>query len=72
MSRSVDERVVELRFDSDQFQKGAGDALNTIGKLDKGLKFEGVKESLSKVSSIFAKINLGSFGEAIDNISSKF
>ena len=72
MSRSVDERVVELRFDSDQFQKGAGDALNTIGKLDKGLRFDGVKENLSKVSSIFAKINLGSFGEAIDNISSKF
>lgn len=53
---SVDNRVVELEFDNDQFEKGVSTTLNTLDKL---------KESLSQKfdSSIFSGLN-----KSIDDI----
>ena len=48
MSKLVDERVVELRFDNSNFEKNTRQSMSTIQKLKASLNFSGVSNSLNK------------------------
>lgn len=72
MSRAIDEKVVELRFDNSQFESGAKTSLNTLDKLKQGLNFDSAQKSVGGLSSIFAKLNLGKVGEAVETVGSRF
>ena len=37
MSSVIDERVVQMSFDNDQFEKGVSQTINSLNKLDKTL-----------------------------------
>ncbi len=50
MSRSVDERIVALHFENQEFEKGAKDSIKTLEELKKSLDFNGVGESFEQVS----------------------
>ena len=39
MSRTIDERIVEMRFDNAQFEKNVATSMSTLDKLKKSLKF---------------------------------
>lgn len=53
MSKLVDERVVEMRFDNSNFERNTRQSMSTISKLKASLNFSGVAASLNKsVSSI--------------------
>ena len=39
MSKKVDERVVEMRFDNAQFESGVKTTMSTLDKLKAALKF---------------------------------
>ena len=39
MSASIDQRIVSMRFDNQQFQNGVSDSLKSIDNLKKGLEF---------------------------------
>lgn len=41
MSKTVDERVVEMRFDNKQFESNVQTSLSTIGKLKQSLDLRG-------------------------------
>lgn len=40
MSRTVDERVVSMKFDNEQFEKGVNKTMNTLDQFKKKLNFE--------------------------------
>ena len=48
MSKLVDERVVEMRFDNSNFEKNTRQSMSTIQKLKASLNFSGVSNSLNK------------------------
>ena len=48
MSKLVDERVVEMRFDNNNFEKNTRQSMSTIQKLKASLNFSGVSNSLNK------------------------
>ena len=48
---SIDERVVSMKFDNAQFEKGAKDTIGTLDKLKKGLSLEGAKKGLSGLAN---------------------
>lgn len=56
----VDQRVVEMIFNNQQFEKGVDTTLNSIDKLDKSLAFSGVNEGLNRI------------GDAADAVSDRF
>ena len=48
MSKLVDERVVEMKFDNSNFEKNTKQTMNTIDKLKSSLDFTGVANSINK------------------------
>ena len=40
MSKTIDQRVVEMRFDNANFEKNVSTSMSTLDKLKKSLKFE--------------------------------
>lgn len=62
MSKSViDERVVQMSFDNDQFEKGVAQTINSLEKLDNGLDkisdgtyFQNMETSIKKVEQAFS------------------
>ena len=48
---SVDERIVEMRFDSKQFESGAKSAINILDSLEKALQLEGVSRGITNVKA---------------------
>lgn len=62
MSSVIDERVVQMSFDNDQFEKGVSQTINSLNKLDKtlvdtadGEYFTKMEERIQKVEQTFSK-----------------
>lgn len=50
MGRTIDERVVEMRFDNKQFEDGASETMSTLQKLKKSLDFTNVGKSFEQIN----------------------
>jgi tape measure domain-containing protein len=69
---SIDERVVEMKFQNGQFENGIKSTLNSLSALKDGLKLHGATKGLDDVSSAASKFSLAGMQESLSNISSKF
>lgn len=72
MSKTIDERVVEMRFDNKQFESGVSTTLSTLDKLKNGLKLENASKGLEAVESAAKKIDMSSLGNAVETVKTKF
>lgn len=72
MSTTIDEKVVEMRFDNKQFEAGVATSLNTLDRLKKGLDLEGAAKGFDSLSNAASKIDMSSLGSAAEVVSSKF
>ena len=72
MSKSVDERVVEMRFDNKQFEKGIDDSIKSLQNLKKSLKTEDAAKGLKDLESTGKKFSLDSVANAVEAVTSKF
>lgn len=57
MSREIDERIVEMTFDNQQFERGVKTTLGTLDKLKKSLKFEGAADGLEGIQNAVNRID---------------
>lgn len=69
---SVDERVVEMRFDNDQFEHGVQQTLSSLDKLKEGLKFNNIVNGMSGLANIGQALNLKSIDKNISSLNHKF
>lgn len=51
MSKKVDERVVEMRFENGQFERGVAQSTDSLNKLKESLNLEGAAKGLENVNS---------------------
>ena len=61
MSKTVDERVVEMRFDNKQFEANVKTSMSTLDKLKSSLKLGDASkglENIDKASKIYPLIRL--------------
>ena len=72
MSRTIDERVVEMRFDNKNFESNVKTTMSTLEKLKQALNFKNSGKSLENLSSAASKVNLSPIGNAVDTIQAKF
>lgn len=72
MSRTIDEKVVEMRFDNQDFERNVSQSMSTLDKLKNALDFSGVDKTFSGLTNAANKLDLGSVGDAIENVGSKF
>ena len=72
MSRTVDERVVEMRFDNRNFESNVSQSMSTLEKLKAKLKLGDSAKSLENLGKAANKLDLSHMGGAIDAVSAKF
>lgn len=72
MSRSIDERVVEMKFENSKFESGAKQTMSTLDKLKQSLKLEGAAKGFEEVSSAANNIKMDGIGTACETVKSKF
>ena len=72
---TLDERVVEMRIDHDNFEKGAKETISTLEKLEKALKIKGDSSAIDDMSKAVNKFDASpisdNFSVAVDSISNK-
>lgn len=72
MSTTVDQRVVEMRFDNRHFEKNTRETMSTLDKLKQKLNFSGASKGLENINSSANKVNMSGMSNALDNVRSKF
>ena len=72
MSKTVDERVVEMRFDNKQFESNVQTTMSSIDKLKEKLKFSGASKGLEELNSISKKTDLSGISKSADAVRVKF
>lgn len=72
MSRVVDTRVAEMRFDNRDFEQNVSQSLSTLDKLKEALNFGDAGKSFDNVTKAAQGMNLAGIGDAIDTVKEKF
>lgn len=72
MSREVDERVVSMRFDNQQFERGVHTSLGTLEKLKNGLNLDSSAKSLENVNDEVKKFNFSPLTNGLETVKAKF
>ena len=72
MSRTIDEKVVEMRFDNSDFEKNVSQSMSTIDKLKGALNFSGAEKAFEGINSAVNKVSFGGLTSAIDGVGEKF
>ena len=74
MSTTIDERVVEMRFDNKQFEQNIQTSLSSLDKLKKSLNLEGAAKGLETVNDAANKCsgNMSPLSNAIETVRVRF
>ena len=57
MSTTIDQKVVEMRFDNRQFESNVHTTMSTLGKLKQALRLDGATRGMEEVSKASRKID---------------
>ena len=72
MSQTVDNKVVEMRFDNDQFEKDVATSMSTIDKLKAKLNFQDADKSLSSLSDSAKRVDMSTLANSVQKVSLQF
>ena len=72
MSKTVDQKVVEMRFDNRHFESNVQTSLSTLDKLKAKLKFTDSVKGLDNLSSSVKKVDMNPLGAGVETVRSKF
>ena len=74
MSTTIDERVVEMRFDNKQFEQNIQTSLSSLDKLKKSLNLEGAAKGLETVNDAANKCsgNMSPLSSAVETVRVRF
>lgn len=68
---SVDERIVEMRFDNQQFESGVQKSLRTLDRLKSGLNLESSAKSLENLQTSVNAMDFSGIAEGVDAVSNR-
>ena len=74
MSTTIDERIVEMRFDNKQFEQNIQTSLSSLDKLKKSLNLEGAAKGLETVNDAANKCsgNMSPLSNAVETVRVRF
>lgn len=72
IATTIDERVVEMRFDNRQFEDGVQTSLSTLDKLKRSLNLEGAARGLEAVDEAARSCRMTPLSNAVDSVKLKF
>lgn len=71
-TKTVDQRVVEMRFDNRNFEKNVSTTMSSLDKLKQKLNFKGVTKGFENIDSASKKVNMNGLAGAVDTVRSRF
>ena len=72
MSTTIDQRVVEMRFDNKHFEQNVATTMSTLDKLKQKLNLSGATKGLEDINSAAKSNNMPVLGSAVEAVSAKF
>lgn len=72
MSRTIDERIVEMRFDNRQFEQNVQTSLSTLDKLKRGLDLDNAAKSLDGLGDAAKRCDMSVLGKSVGTVQAKF
>ena len=72
MSKEIEQRVVQMKFDNAQFEAGTKQTLSTLDKLKQKLKFDDVEDGFSKIANSAKKVDMTSVANSVETTRLKF
>lgn len=72
MSTTIDQRVVEMRFDNSHFEKNVSTTMSTLDKLKAKLNLSSASKGLNSLNNAAKNVNMSGLGGAVDVVTAKF
>ena len=72
MSTTIDQKVVEMRFDNKHFENNVSTTMSTLDKLKQKLNFTGAAKGLEDVNATAKGFQLSGLGTAVESVHAKF
>lgn len=72
MSREVDSRVVEMRFDNENFEKNTKKTISSIDRLMEKLQFKGAEKGFEKLDAAAEDMDFATMQRSLDTLENKF
>ena len=72
MSKTIDEKVVSLKFDNKNFEKNVSTTMSTLDKLKEKLKFSNASKGLENLNTAANKVNMSGLSNAVETIQARF
>ena len=72
MSKTIDERVVEMRLENSNFEKNAATSIGTLAKLKQSLNLTGASKGLEQVNAAAGKVDMRGLAAGVDTVTARF
>lgn len=72
MSNTIDQRILEMRFDNKQFESGIKTSMDSLSRFEKGLQLKGASNGLSELDRATKSFSLAHLSNSVDAIAGKF
>lgn len=72
MSKEIDEKIVQMRFDNSNFESNVQTSLGTIGRLKQSLNFSNSSKSLENIGVAAKSVNMSPLSNAVETVQNKF
>lgn len=72
MSREIDERVVQMKFENGQFEKNVQTSIHSLDELKKGLDFQDAAKGFDKIDKSSRDVNLDPITQAVQQLNGHF
>lgn len=69
---TVEDRIVQMRFENSQFQRGASQTMSMLDRLKAKLNFSGASKGLNDINAAAGKTNLQPLATSVEGVNSKF
>ena len=72
MGMTIDQKIVEMRFDNKNFEENVQESISTIGRLKESLDFDNVNTNFNEISKAASNVDLSSITAATQKVSTAF
>lgn len=72
MSTTIDQRIVEMRFDNRHFEENVRTSMSTLDKLKEKLHLKGATTGIENINSAVRKVDVSSLGSSVEKVGLKF
>ena len=72
MSKTIDQKVVEMQFDNRQFEKNVSTTMSSVEKLKQSLNFTGASKGLENVTAAAKRVDMSPMANAVETVTARF